>query len=122
MHKGDSVNAAILHAIFGDGCAVAVVGGLTASTAKPGSLAVLDNQSWLVDGTEDGIQMSFGNNGVSCKLSKRLPDYVKTNVSDFVDEVRVLLGRRRHLPPPPRSLMHALLLSKTSPPCVRFCR
>ncbi|CAN0190789.1 unnamed protein product, partial [Laminaria digitata] len=48
MHKGDIVNAAILHAIFGDGCAVAVVGGLTASTAKPGSLAVLDNQSWLV--------------------------------------------------------------------------
>ncbi|CAN0479644.1 unnamed protein product, partial [Laminaria digitata] len=48
MHKGDSVNAAILHAIFGDGCAVAVVRGLTASTAKPGSLAVLDNQSWLV--------------------------------------------------------------------------
>ena len=41
-----------------------------------------------VDGTDDGIEMSFGNNGVSCKLSKRLPDYVKTNVSDFVDEVR----------------------------------
>ncbi|CAN0403346.1 unnamed protein product, partial [Laminaria digitata] len=40
-----------------------------------------------VDGTEDGIQMSFGNNGVSCKLSKRLPDYVKTNVSDFVDDM-----------------------------------
>lgn len=48
LTQGDSVNAAILHAIFGDGCAVAVVGGLTASTAKPGSLAVLDNQSWLV--------------------------------------------------------------------------
>ncbi len=31
--------------------------------------------------------MTFGDNGVSCKLSKRLPDYVKTNVADFVDEV-----------------------------------
>lgn len=44
-----------------------------------------------MDGTEDGIEMSFGNNGVSCKLSKRLPDYVKTNVSDFVDEVSTYL-------------------------------
>ena len=42
-----------------------------------------------VDGTEDGIKMTFGDNGVSCKLSKRLPDYVKTNVADFVDEVRL---------------------------------
>lgn len=40
-----------------------------------------------VDGTEDGIKMTFGDNGVSCRLSKRLPDYVKTNVADFVDEV-----------------------------------
>ena len=42
-----------------------------------------------VDGTEDGIEMSFGNNGVSCKLSKRLPDYVKTCLlytSDAADE------------------------------------
>lgn len=44
--------------------------------------------AWQVDGTEDGIEMMLGDNGVSCKLSKRLPDYVKTNVSDFVDEVR----------------------------------
>lgn len=41
-----------------------------------------------MDGTEDGIKMTVADNGVSCKLSKRLPDYVKTNVSDFVDEVR----------------------------------
>lgn len=32
--------------------------------------------------------MTFGDNGVSCTLSKRLPDYVKTNVADFVEEVR----------------------------------
>lgn len=48
MHKSDSVNDAILHAIFGDGCAVAIIGGLPAKNAKPGSLAVLDNRSWLV--------------------------------------------------------------------------
>ncbi len=42
------MNDAILHAIFGDGCAVAVVGGRTARSAEPGSLAVLDNRSWLV--------------------------------------------------------------------------
>ncbi|CAM9366673.1 unnamed protein product [Ectocarpus sp. 4 AP-2014] len=87
MHKGDTVNDAILHAIFGDGCAVAVVAGRTARNAEPGSLAVLDNRSWLVDGTEDGIKMTFGDNGVSCTLSKRLPDYVKTNVADFVEEM-----------------------------------
>lgn len=42
------MNDAILHAIFGDGCAVAVVGGRTVRSAEPGSLAVLDNRSWLV--------------------------------------------------------------------------
>lgn len=42
------MNDAILHAIFGDGCAVAVVAGRTARNAEPGSLAVLDNRSWLV--------------------------------------------------------------------------
>lgn len=47
-----------------------------------------------MDGTEDGIEMTLGDNGVSCKLSKRLPDYVKTNVSDFVDEVLVTANCR----------------------------
>lgn len=46
--QGNSVNDAILHAIFGDGCAAAVVAGEAAKTAPPGSLAVLDNRSWLV--------------------------------------------------------------------------
>lgn len=44
------MNEAILHAIFGDGCAVAVVGGRTARNARPGSMAILDNRSWLVRG------------------------------------------------------------------------
>lgn len=51
---------------------------------------VADHGPTQVDGTEDGIKMTFGDNGVSCKLSKRLPDYVKTNVADFVDEVNDL--------------------------------
>lgn len=31
----DNINDAILHAIFADGCAAAVIGGETKSTAKP---------------------------------------------------------------------------------------
>lgn len=49
--------------------------------------------------------MTFGDNGVSCKLSKRLPDYVKTNVADFVDEVGFLGGFDRVCSPLKRAFL-----------------
>lgn len=51
--------------------------------------AGISNSGSQLDRTEDGIKMILGDNGVSCKLSKRLPDYVSASVADFVEEVRL---------------------------------
>merc|ERR1711871_398093 len=81
----DNINDAILHAIFGDGCAAAVLGGKTAKTAPKGSFAIVDDHAWLMEGTEDGITLSINDYGISCKLSKYLPQYIAKNMGGYVD-------------------------------------
>merc|ERR1712100_36314 len=81
----DNVNDAILHAIFADGCAAAVLGGRTAKTAPTGSFAIVDDHAWLMEGTEDGITLSINEAGISCKLSKYLPQYIAKNMWGYVD-------------------------------------
>merc|ERR1712054_536860 len=56
----DNINDAILHAIF-------------------------DTHGWLMEGTEDGITLSINENGISCTLSKYLPQYIAKNMAGFVD-------------------------------------
>merc|ERR1719164_315309 len=81
----DNINDAILHAIFADGCAAAVLGGRTAKTAPTGSFAIVDDHAWLMEGTEDGITLSINETGISCKLSKYLPQYIAKNMAGYVD-------------------------------------
>ena len=81
----DNVNDAILHAIFGDGCAAAVLGGKTASQAPKGAFAIIDDHACLMEGTEDGITLSINDTGISCKLSKYLPQYIAKNMKGYVD-------------------------------------
>jgi len=81
----DNVNDAILHAIFGDGCAAAVLGGRTAREAPKGAFAIVDDHAWLMEGTEDGITLSINDTGISCKLSKYLPQYIAKNMKGYVD-------------------------------------
>ena len=81
----DNVNDAILHAIFGDGCAAAVLAGKTAKTAPKGAFAIIDDHACLMEGTEDGITLSINDTGISCKLSKYLPQYIAKNMKGYVD-------------------------------------
>lgn len=81
----DNVNDAILHAIFGDGCAAAVLAGKTAKTAPKGAFAIIDDHACLMEGTEDGITLSINDTGISCKLSKYLPQYIAKNMKSYVD-------------------------------------
>jgi len=81
----DNVNDAILHAIFGDGCAAAVLQGKTKSEAPKGNFAIVDDHAWLMEGTEDGITLSINDYGISCKLSKYLPQYIAKNMKGYVD-------------------------------------
>lgn len=81
----NNINDAILHAIFGDGCAAAVLGGQTEAEAKPGAFAIVDDHAWLMEGTEDGITLSINEKGISCKLSKYLPQYIAKNMKGYID-------------------------------------
>jgi alpha-pyrone synthase len=38
-----------------------------------------------MEGTEDGITLSVNETGISCKLSKYLPQYIAKNMKGFVD-------------------------------------
>eukprot|EP00612_Vaucheria_litorea_P004196 CAMPEP_0171462550 /NCGR_PEP_ID=MMETSP0945-20130129/6542_1 /TAXON_ID=109269 /ORGANISM="Vaucheria litorea, Strain CCMP2940" /LENGTH=411 /DNA_ID=CAMNT_0011989097 /DNA_START=288 /DNA_END=1523 /DNA_ORIENTATION=- len=81
----DNINDAILHAIFGDGCAACVIAGQTASSAPKGTLAIVDDHAELMEGTEDGITLAINPNGITCTLSKFLPKYIAKNMAGFVD-------------------------------------
>lgn len=81
----DNVNDAILHAIFGDGCAAVILGARDAKTAPKGSFAIIDDHAWLMEGTEDGITLSINDTGISCTLSKYLPQYIAKNMKGYVE-------------------------------------
>eukprot|EP00752_Nemacystus_decipiens_P009252 g8265.t1 len=81
----DNINDAILHAIFADGCAAAVLKGARKSECPKGTLAIVDNHAWLMEGTEDGITLAIKPNGITCTLSKFLPQYIAKNIAFFAD-------------------------------------
>jgi alpha-pyrone synthase len=81
----DNINDTILHAIFADGCAAAIISGETRETARKGDWAIVDDHAWLMEGTEDGITLSINNNGISCTLSKYLPQYIAKNMAGYVE-------------------------------------
>ncbi|KAJ1460177.1 type III polyketide synthase [Pelagophyceae sp. CCMP2097] len=82
----DNVNDAILHAIFADGCAAAVISAEpVGSKAAKGKFGMIDTHGWLMEGTEDGITLSINENGISCVLSKYLPQYIAKNMGGYVD-------------------------------------
>jgi alpha-pyrone synthase len=81
----DSVNNAIIHAIFADGCAATVISCEKEDSLKRGQLVIYDTHSCLMEGTEDGITLSINDDGISCKLSKYLPQYIAKNMGGYVD-------------------------------------
>lgn len=81
----DCVNDAILHAIFADGAAACVISAKTADEIPKGTLAIVDDHGWLMEGTEDGITLAINDDGISCTLSKYLPQYIAKNMGGFVD-------------------------------------
>ncbi|CAM9166273.1 unnamed protein product [Scytosiphon promiscuus] len=81
----ETISDAVVHAIFGDGCAAAVLTGSTRAESPKGSLAMVASQSWLMEDTDEGIVLGVTPNGITCKLSKYLRRYVADNVASFVD-------------------------------------
>ncbi len=88
----DSINDAILHAIFADGAAACVLTADTVENIPKGTLAIVDTHGWLMEGTEDGITLAINDDGISCTLSKYLPQYIAKNMGGYVDS---FLGRHK---------------------------
>jgi alpha-pyrone synthase len=72
----DDLNDVIIHSIFGDGCAAVVVGALPEKEIPKGSLHIVDTLTHLSEGTSDGIVLGIRDNGITCTLSRSLPDYI----------------------------------------------
>eukprot|EP01034_Spumella_vulgaris_P024137 gene24137-30447_t len=90
----DSVNDAVIHAIFGDGCAACILTAKTFDEVPKGTLAIVEEHGWLMEGTEDGIKLAINDDGISCTLSKYLPQYIAKNMGGFVD---TLLAKQGHV-------------------------
>jgi len=89
----DSVNDAVIHAIFADGCAACVIAAKPIEEVPKGTLCIVEEHGWLMEGTEDGIKLSINDDGISCTLSKYLPQYIAKNMGGFVD---TLLAKQNH--------------------------
>lgn len=83
----DDMNDVIIHSIFGDGCAAVVVGACEEEQAiAQGKVVIRDHLSYLVENTEDGITLGVRDNGITCQLSRQLPDYIENGVSPIVEQ------------------------------------
>jgi alpha-pyrone synthase len=83
----DTINDVITHSIFGDGCAAVVIGACEATaTGTSGKLVIRDHLSHLVEGTQDGITLGIRDNGITCKLSRNLPDYIEAGVKPVIQQ------------------------------------
>jgi alpha-pyrone synthase len=72
----DDLNDVIIHSIFGDGCAAVVVGALPEKEIPKGTLHIVDMLTHLSEGTSDGIVLGIQDKGITCTLSRSLPDYI----------------------------------------------
>ena len=86
----DDLNDLIIHSIFGDGCAAVVVGASETEAIADGRLAgrviIKDRFSHLFENTEDGIVLGVRDNGITCTLSRQLPDYIEAGVDPVVTQ------------------------------------
>ena len=84
----DNLNDIILHSIFGDGCAAVVIGGRKENSLfGKGKIVIKDNFSYLVEDTEDGITLGIKDNGITCKLSRNLPNYIESGIGPIINNV-----------------------------------
>ncbi|NJR64683.1 MAG: naringenin-chalcone synthase [Leptolyngbyaceae cyanobacterium CRU_2_3] len=82
----DEINDVIIHSIFGDGCAAVVVGACAEEqTIGQGKVVIRDHLSYLIEDTEDGITLGIRDNGITCQLSRQLPNYIEAGVNSVIE-------------------------------------
>lgn len=81
----DNINDIIIHSIFGDGCAAVVIGAYPEDELQgQGKFVIRDNFSYLAENTQDGITLGVRDNGITCLLSRQLPDYIEYCVDSTI--------------------------------------
>lgn len=88
----DEINDVIIHSIFGDGCAAVILGACDAAAIGQNQVVIRDHLSYLVEDTEDGITLGVQDKGITCKLSRQLPDYIEAGVNPIIE--RFLAGNQ----------------------------
>ena len=84
----DNINDIIIHSIFGDGCAAVVISAKEESKLLgQGKIVIKDNFSYLAEDTEDGIRLGISDRGITCKLSRDLPNYINAGVEPIITNV-----------------------------------
>jgi alpha-pyrone synthase len=82
----EEIGDMIIHSIFGDGCAAMVIGAIEEEQAfGRGKIVIKDHFSYLVPETKDGIRLGIKDNGITCKLSRQLPDYIEAGVNPIIE-------------------------------------
>jgi alpha-pyrone synthase len=82
----DDMNDVIIHSIFSDGCAAVVVGaGDEDQALADGKVVIREHLSYLVEETEDGIRLGVQDTGVTCRLSRHLPEYIEAGVAPVIE-------------------------------------
>lgn len=86
----DNLNDIIIHSIFGDGCAAVILGACHENSANSiGKIAITQHLSHLIENTEDGIVLGVEDNGITCRLSRFLPDYIEAGVNPVIESFLV---------------------------------
>jgi alpha-pyrone synthase len=84
----DDINDVVIHSLFGDGCAVLVIGASQVQESlEPGKVVIRSSFSHLLDDAEDGIVLGVNHDGITCELSANLPDYIYRGVDPVVADV-----------------------------------
>jgi alpha-pyrone synthase len=82
----DEINDVIIHSIFSDGCAAVVIGACEQEQAiAQRKVVIQDHFSYLVKNTEDGIVLGIHDIGITCKLSRQLPEYIRNGVNPIIE-------------------------------------
>jgi alpha-pyrone synthase len=83
----DDLNDVIIHSIFGDGCAAVVLRSVDEPNSIPSGRAILGTQrSVLAPGTEEGIVLGIRDNGITCTLSRHLPEMITAALPEITDQ------------------------------------
>ncbi len=82
----DSIEQAVVNALFADGAAAAIVSG----ESRPGRLAYVDNHVLLDDDSMDDMTWDIGDTGFSMTLASSVPRVIAGHLPRYLD---TLLGR-----------------------------